>query len=285
METLKDLNPEHQDQIRQFLKFFRSKREVALQALSHDFEDIKSDRLYEDMYSQDDVVDLLDNLFEMTQSTVKTELANTVNMTVLLMKQLFEKADEQDVHLEMDTGAIEDQALLNEIENMNVNAPAATKQPTMNKLVSIKDEHAKLVNDSEQLGKTNQQLQERFNALQAQTSEILKEKSALARQVTELNSKIRMMEIENEGRESEAKEIAQAKNEIDPELQQEIDALKGELSEAKEENAKKLNESKQYAQMRKIINTKSEQIKELRQRLAMYEQDDVEGLDSDEDAK
>jgi len=284
MQALGNLSPFHQDQIKQFLRFFRSQREVALQALNADFDDIKSDRLYEDTFTQSEVEELLNNLFSLTQGTVKTELANTVNMTVLLMKQLFEKADEQGIQLGMDCGIIEDQSMLDSIENMRVDAPAVKRVEAPagpSKLVSLKDDHAKLLSDAEALGKTNQQLQERFNALQSQTSEILKEKSKLAREVSELRSELRMRDLEV----AQAKDSSENKNEIDPELQREIDALKGELSEAKEENTKRLNESKQFSQMRKIINTKSDQIRELRQKLAKYERDadgDIEDADSDE---
>jgi hypothetical protein len=37
------------------MKFFRSKRELAVSAMESDFDDTKADRLYDDNYTQDEV--------------------------------------------------------------------------------------------------------------------------------------------------------------------------------------------------------------------------------------
>jgi uncharacterized protein YhaN len=51
--------------------------------------------------------------------------------------------------------------------------------------------------------------------------------------------------------------------------------LQRELEEVKEESAKKLSESTQFVQMKKLMQEQSRKITDLRRRLARYEPDDA----------
>ena len=110
----------HQEQIIKFIKFFRSKREVALEQIQADFSDTKNDQVVEDMYTRDEVHSTLDSICNVVKDTTRSELGSVINMTVLLLGQLFESADEQGAELEMDTSTIEDQRLLEEVEKMKL---------------------------------------------------------------------------------------------------------------------------------------------------------------------
>ena len=48
---MNNLTGDSQEQVIKFIKFFRSKREVALDQMSADFRDTKNDQLQEDMVS------------------------------------------------------------------------------------------------------------------------------------------------------------------------------------------------------------------------------------------
>ena len=63
--------------------------------------------------------------------TARSELGSMINMTVLLLSQLFESAEEQDAILEMDVAAIENQRLLEEVEKMSLNKSENTKAKGM----------------------------------------------------------------------------------------------------------------------------------------------------------
>jgi len=252
------------------MRFFRSKRDVALQALDTDFEDVRNDRLFEDMYSQDDVSDILESLNNMVKGNMRQELATTVNMTVLLLKQLFEGADEQGVHLSMDTGIVEDESLLKEVESMRLDVPAAVKRSGTGKLTSIKDEHQRLVDETGRLGETNKQLQDRFTQLQAQCSKILQEKSALSQEVSFLRQQLSMQEESK----SQAKDT-----DISADLQNELSSLKAELSEANAAQDRRVMETRQFQQLRGMLSQRNSQLSDLRRRLAKYE-----NMDDDNDA-
>lgn len=85
-----------------------------------DFDDTKNDQLIEDMYTQSEVHSLFDSTSNAVKHTARTELSSVINMTVLLLAQLFESADDQGAVLEMDTSSIEDQRLLEEVEKMRL---------------------------------------------------------------------------------------------------------------------------------------------------------------------
>lgn len=57
-----DLSEGNHEQIRKYLRFFRNKKDGILRAVNREFNDVKSDRLHEDMYSKDDVHEFADFL-------------------------------------------------------------------------------------------------------------------------------------------------------------------------------------------------------------------------------
>jgi hypothetical protein len=75
-QNLHTMNPFHQlsddnrDQLFRYLQFFRTKKDSAVRSLGHEFQDAKSDRLNEDMFSQEDMADFADVLESQTKVTV-----------------------------------------------------------------------------------------------------------------------------------------------------------------------------------------------------------------------
>ena len=66
------------------------------------------DTLHEEEYSREEVVQELQQLRNVVKGAVRSEHQTMVNMVVLLLKQVFEEAQEQGAALEMDMHAIED---------------------------------------------------------------------------------------------------------------------------------------------------------------------------------
>jgi Leucine zipper len=96
-------------QVHQYLRFMRAKREIALKQLDNEFSDTKNDRLLEQMYSQEDVEALLDDLGRLVRSNVRQEIGAFMGMTSIILKQLLEGAEERGVTtLEINTGKVED---------------------------------------------------------------------------------------------------------------------------------------------------------------------------------
>ena len=111
---LENLTYEHEEQVKAFLKFFQSKRNVQLKELEACFEDQK-EFLTDDMYSKDDVQKMLDSLLNSVVHTVETDLKNTVSMNMLVLRQLLEEAETEEIEMNIDMTIVEDQSLLTEV--------------------------------------------------------------------------------------------------------------------------------------------------------------------------
>ena len=104
---------------------------------------------------------------------------------------------------------------------------------------------------------SNKSLQERYTAAQRENASLTMELSELRRQ---LNSRA-------EGKSDEGEDVNQ---------------LKEEIRMLKEENEKRFQNSEQYQRMKNMMLGKSEQIRELRQRLEKYEPQDMRGDGKDD---
>jgi hypothetical protein len=62
MNPLQNLRPASNIEVRKYLKFFRQKRDSALRSIDNEFSSISSNRLVDDVYSKEDVEDIVDFL-------------------------------------------------------------------------------------------------------------------------------------------------------------------------------------------------------------------------------
>jgi hypothetical protein len=69
MNPFATLTDENQDQIRKYLRFFRQKKDGILRSIQREINDIKSDRVNEDVYTREDLLDIL----EFLSSAVKVD--------------------------------------------------------------------------------------------------------------------------------------------------------------------------------------------------------------------
>lgn len=62
MDPFNSLSVENHDQIRKYIRFFRQKKDGILRSLQREINDIKAERLNEDMYTKDDMQEFADFL-------------------------------------------------------------------------------------------------------------------------------------------------------------------------------------------------------------------------------
>lgn len=55
-----DLSPDNHDQVLKYLRFFRQKRDGVIRTMERELNDIRSDRLDEDMFSREEVNEYAD---------------------------------------------------------------------------------------------------------------------------------------------------------------------------------------------------------------------------------
>jgi chromosome segregation ATPase len=131
------------------------------------------------------------------------------------------------------------------------------------RLVSLRDEHARLAEAKDMAEQRAESLQERLALVQLDASSSRREKSSLQ---SALDALTKQLQQQAEGK---------VETEDDERLRNEIDILRERLLHEEEASAKKINESRQFQQLRALLREKSEQVVNLRRRLAKYEPDDA----------
>jgi hypothetical protein len=220
-------------QVTRYLRFFRSKKDGLIRAVTREADDARADKLiHEDLYSKEDMEEFADFLVSSMRSHIVADVGSMVNMGALSIAQILEQGQDKGVELELETAAVENASLLEAVDRMNLDA--IPKSRTRG-LTSMKDETRILKDKAEAAEELSQRLQD-------ENAELVR-KLAIARR---------------SGGESKQSEEAMA------------DAL----AEAKEENEKRVRDTNQFKQMKKLMQTQAANIKDLRKRLQEYEPDD-----------
>lgn len=101
-----------------FTSFFNKKIKEHVDELGYQFDDAKDMRLLEDMYTQDEVCDILDGLSDVLKSNAKTELDEFIETSGLFLKEILLQAEAQGANVEIDTATLDEQALLAGIDKL-----------------------------------------------------------------------------------------------------------------------------------------------------------------------
>ena len=272
---LENLTYEHEEQVKAFLKFFRSKRNVQLKELEACFEDQK-EFLTDDMYSKDDVQKMLDSLLNSVVHTVETDLKNTVSMNMLVLRQLLEEAETEEIEMNIDMTIVEDQSLLTEVNKLAVDAP--TKKDRRRKKVKldgIRDEHQVMMRefegvkaDNKKLNRLNDELSDRLKASMKSEKKLKASLTSVRAQLDTLNRKMGVVEGGKSNAEDEYEKLK-------AELEETKAILKNQhgvdSEEARDAALDRVVQTKQFKEFRRQFQKKNDQIAALRERLSRYE--------------
>mmetsp|Transcript_12492 Transcript_12492/g.21508 ORF Transcript_12492/g.21508 Transcript_12492/m.21508 type:complete len:309 (+) Transcript_12492:128-1054(+) len=283
----------HKVQLAKYEKFFKQKREVQVQEIQEIFNDVQEARLDGDsLLDPDEVKDILQTLCQSIRTSYEDDLRRTVSMSMLAIQQLFQDADAQDLELEMDTSKIEDTHLIAEMEKIRLDGPSASSHKTKaNRLVSLRDEQQRIVDQ-------NMQLQGQINTVNREKESIQDELDRARQLLSNHTYEIEALklQLETAKRQSTGTSSAEeSKGEDDSSkllaLQQDLDHergvavdLRAELADARQllletrdidldDVTERFRSSKQFQQMRKTLQQKTDQLTDLRRRLVQYEPD------------
>jgi len=171
-------------QIGEFLRFFDVKRDLYVSEVAHAFSDLREARLFEDMYSKDDVEEIFGQLLAAVKETVRRDLETNTTMAALVLEQTLAAAEEAGVHVGIDMGRTEDAASMARVRELSAGIGALAdvdlKRKNVVKLESMRDEHNRLVADNSRLAEEAAALRERYEAMQAACSTLTREKSEVA---------------------------------------------------------------------------------------------------------
>lgn len=302
------LNEDNEHQVQAFLRFAKTKRDENVREVRLAFDDVKDYKLEENIYTKDDVKQLLDDATEEISGVCEKEMENNSHQTGLLLKLLYAQAEAGGLDLFIDTNKLEDELLLKTVKTSEREAlakPAAefARRPakmTLSKMSEAPKSDPKLLAERDALKAEVEKLRERFVKLQDQSVSAMREKRELASQVGDLSSQLGgKSEIENElgaQREKEAllreeqERLAstlsaqgQSQNDLMAKLaearaeaaghKRSLDTVKLELEKASKDAAAKMSESKQFQTMKAMMQKKSKELVLLKKKLAKYEPD------------
>lgn len=290
------LNNVHEEEVRKFLKFARYNRTQQLRSVEGSFQDIRDSRLHEDTFTVDEVEEMLNGLQAIVKGSVETELLNAAHTNVLLLVQLFTQAEKWHLKLQSDISELENQKLLKEIAEFEEEELAGVKKKkgldtlslTQKKLEPLNEggSTALLQMEINRLIEENENLKKKVETLEKSTNSTLEEKSKLKQDLENaqrLASNRKPSPTIVQSNPVQPRPVSPAENEykekydsVEEELtstKHRILELQHELEVMNEELDKKFSETTQYRNMKKMLEGKNGQMKELRNRLKKYEPD------------
>jgi hypothetical protein len=132
------LNTVHKEQLIDYLKFFRKCQTDCVKEINCLFDEQYEMRLLEDMYSLEDVKNILESLKTLITSNLSDELNTYTNQSILFIQQLMLQAEANNINLAIDTHILDDKLLLNNIDKLEI------EMKSSNSNVSDKSKLAKI---------------------------------------------------------------------------------------------------------------------------------------------
>lgn len=298
------LNEHHQQNVVNYLRFARYGRGQRLRGVDASFEELKDSRLVEDTYTVDEVTDMLDGLCAVVRGEVESELINAAHTNVLLLRQVFSQAEKWHLKLQADISELENRELINEIAKFEEREFSSAKTTSQSKLSKLSQAPkleplnegggaALLQVEINRLNDENTKLRERIKSLESKATSAIGEKGKLQADLESTQAALKgkgntksydkeMAELEEQmaaakldlkkSKEKGSSHAASLQEELIS-CKHEILRLQHELEEAEKDLARKFNETTQYKNMKQMLTSKNDQLKELRSRLRKYEPD------------
>ncbi|XP_031562380.1 leucine zipper transcription factor-like protein 1 [Actinia tenebrosa] len=296
------LNEHHQQNVVNYLRFAKFNRGQRLRGIDAAFEDLKDSRLVEDTYTLDEITEMLDGLCAVVRGEVETELINTAHTNVLLLRQVFSQAEKWHLKLQADISELENRELIEEIAKFEEREFSAVSQKSQSKLSKL-SQASKLEPLNEggavpllqmeinRLNEDNAKLKNRLKDLESKATGAFDEQRKLkdslehtqaelkarsnakkyGSDVSELEDQMAKVKMDlKKSRDAGSNKVASLEDDI-TQAKHDILRLQAELEQAQQELTKKFNETSQYKNMKQMLTSKNDQIKELRNRLRKYE--------------
>ncbi|XP_013399551.1 leucine zipper transcription factor-like protein 1 isoform X3 [Lingula anatina] len=307
MTSALGLNDHHQATVINYMRFARYQRGQRLRAVDACFDDLKDSRLIDETFTVDEVTEMLDGLLAVVRGEMESELINTAHTNVLLLRQLCQQAEKWHLKLQADISELENRDLLEKIKDFEDAEFTGTKRDTdfsalsgPSKLEPLNESSASalLHMEIERLKEENEKLKDRLKAVESQALGIQQEKNLLSSDLEKtknaLSSAKGTVIRQDSGEEVEAlrKQMAGLKSEIDKsrkhgsaaaemlegdlaDTKHELLKVRADLELAEKELEKKVSQTAPFKNLKQMLTKKNDQIKDLRRRLAKYEDSDL----------
>ncbi len=250
-----DVNEHHEEIIREYVRYCREQQTVGLRSFRSAADDFKTQRLSdESMMTVNEVNDLLNEFIDLLEKEFEQEFTHQYRVNTLLIKQLFQQAEQWFLKLNPNFDQLENRRLIDLIRDYEKHQLNTNKSKGKTDLLDP-------INDTKStvLLKTEiQKLQQLNSQLKQRLSQYEKDDDILHQQLEQTTRKEASFTQTLSANEKRLKEVQQA------------------LSLAENELEKKFNQTNTYMNMKRIIDQKNQQIRELRQQLAGRNPDEEE---------
>ncbi|PRP76906.1 leucine zipper transcription factor-like protein 1-like [Planoprotostelium fungivorum] len=174
-----DISQFHTEQLENYLRFARRKREKHIKDVDASFRETKDLRLNGDHYSVDEVEEIIDGLNAVVRKDIQEELLHVSHTTSLLLRNMFSQAETIMFDLFVDTNSLENERMLKEIATFEEASIQREKDPKKGlSHLSIASDGA-LRHNISKLSEQNKNYQEQFLKMQQQCIEINREKQQI----------------------------------------------------------------------------------------------------------
>lgn len=259
-----DLSETHKAQISRYAAFFKGKRDQVVADRDSEKDDFKTDRLPDEaaIFNMSDVEAIVDAYHAQVMGRVRDDLEKTVNLSGVFIAQLLAEAEQANVTLQVsDISLVEDQSRVDQVAalgkmKMTV-PPPAQKAPLLPTMGSVASSDPALVQKLQDAEEETRSMKDRVQLMQGEMSGLLKERSALTSELEQVKTNFKQLLTKREGGGSS----------VSAETQAMLDSKSAECDEMKKEMNKKLADSTQFRELKSFVKKKSDEIRDLRQRL------------------
>lgn len=234
--------------------------------VNHEFDNVSELHLTEDVYSADDVKDRIGHLKTGVNAEIRTEMEKHRSHVMLLLGQVFTQAEALDVELSIDTAALDDHQLLLGLKGLLMesqekkpellNISLGPKKGVLSSLGGGAND-LKYAEKVKELEAVNSTLQSRFTKLHEQLKQQMKENEMLRLQQKSANDNVSRAGADAE--EAAKKAVGS------------YEELKKKYDDAMVELTGKIQATSQFQQLKKMVQAKNEELKQLRSKIREYE--------------
>ncbi|XP_064470273.1 leucine zipper transcription factor-like protein 1 [Ornithodoros turicata] len=240
-----EISDEHQDVALSYLKFAKFQRSQRLKVVARCFDDLKESRLMEETYTADEVRDILNALCSVLTAEMESELINSAHTNVLLLQQLFKQAEQWHLKLHVDVSELEDGNAIEQVRYFE-DSISPSKGETIQSFQTSKSNKLDPLEDNQgPVGLLKKY--STYNIPQCSTGNLLQSLRKSSETQKHLEKGLTL-------------------------TKQKLLEVQAQLDLAEKELEKKFSQTTAYNNMKKMLVAKNDQIKELRNALAVYKE-------------
>jgi leucine zipper transcription factor-like protein 1 len=266
-----ELSDAHKNELARFSQFFKNKRELHVRHMQLLMGELGEDRITEEILQKGEVQAIFADAQEQVAAHVREILDSQSLQAMAHIATLLSFAQASGVELEADVHHVEDSARCAMVAEVANSIAAPRPAPNAGRLPQLGAVGGGMVGSQEMrdLQEENRKYVDRFQQMQKQVTELLKERSMLSDELEGVKSTFKQLKDQlaaGQGFDAGSMETAlqNARAQLDAK-NREIENISGELNNH-------IGSSSQFRDMRSMMAKKNQQLKELRSRLAQYEQ-------------